>query len=152
VCIVAGSDANFARLCKAMDRVDLLDDARFTRLADRAAHSDEINGIVGEWTATLSAQEVERRCIEHDVPVATAYTAADIFADPHVAARGDLVTVDDPVLGPLRQQAPFPRRVGEPVVAPSGAPRLGAHTREVLGALLGLDDNALDQLARDGVV
>jgi crotonobetainyl-CoA:carnitine CoA-transferase CaiB-like acyl-CoA transferase len=152
VCIVAGSDANFARLCKAMDRVDLLDDPRFTRLADRAAHSDEINGIVGEWTATLPAQEVERRCIEFDVPVATAYTAADIFADPHVAARGDLVTVDDPVLGPLRQQAPFPRRVGEPVVTPSGAPRLGAHTREVFGALLGLDDDALDQLARDGVV
>ncbi|MGH2348478.1 MAG: RecX family transcriptional regulator, partial [bacterium] len=32
VCIVAGSDANFARLCKAMDRPDLLDDRRFARL------------------------------------------------------------------------------------------------------------------------
>src|SRR4051812_3609037 len=55
VCIVAGSDTNFARLCKAMDRLDLLDDARFTRLVDRAAHGDTINGIVAEWTAGLDA-------------------------------------------------------------------------------------------------
>ncbi len=50
VCIVAGSDANFARLCKAMDRPDLLDDPRFTKLADRAAHGDAINAVVSEWT------------------------------------------------------------------------------------------------------
>jgi crotonobetainyl-CoA:carnitine CoA-transferase CaiB-like acyl-CoA transferase len=33
VCIVAGSDANFARLCAAMDRTDLLDDPRWSTLA-----------------------------------------------------------------------------------------------------------------------
>ena len=87
-----------------------------------------------------------------DVPVATAYTAADIFADAHIAARGDLVTVDDPVVGPLRQQAPYPRRVGEAPPVPSGAPRLGEHTRAVLGATLGVSDDELDQLARDGVI
>jgi crotonobetainyl-CoA:carnitine CoA-transferase CaiB-like acyl-CoA transferase len=152
VCIVAGSDANFARLCTAMERTDLPTDPRFTRLADRAARSDEINGLVAQWTATLSAVEVERRCVAADVPVATAYTAADIFADAHIAARGDLVTVDDPVVGPVRQAAPFPRFVGEPAVTPTGAPRLGAHTREVLGELSGVDDTMLDRLATQGVI
>jgi crotonobetainyl-CoA:carnitine CoA-transferase CaiB-like acyl-CoA transferase len=152
VCIVAGSDANFARLCKAMDRPDLVDDPKFARLADRAAHGDEINGIVAGWTASLGAGVIEERCVACDVPVATAYTAAEIFADPHMAARGDLVTVDDPVVGPHRQQAPFPRTVGTPIVAPTGAPRLGEHTREVLGTLLGLGDAQLDDLASDGVV
>src|SRR6476660_4926033 len=138
VCIVAGSDANFARLCRAMERTELVTDPRFARLADRAARSDEINAIVAEWTSSLPAEEIERRCVASDVPVATAYTAADIFADPHMAARGDLVTVDDPVVGPVRQQAPFPRFVGEPVATPSGAPRLGAHTREVLAEIPGI--------------
>jgi crotonobetainyl-CoA:carnitine CoA-transferase CaiB-like acyl-CoA transferase len=151
VCIVAGSDANFARLCKAMDRVELADDPRFARLADRAARGDEINGIVSAWTAGLDAAAVESRCVACDVPVATAYTAADLFADPHLAARGDLVTVDDPVVGPLRQQAPYPRRVGEAPVAPTGAPRLGEHTRAVL-AELGLSDAEVDDLAAAGVV
>jgi crotonobetainyl-CoA:carnitine CoA-transferase CaiB-like acyl-CoA transferase len=152
VCIVAGSDANFSRLCKAMERLDLLEDARFAKLADRAAHGDLINGIVGEWTTTLDAREIEERCVACDVPVATAYTAADIFADPHMTARGDLVTVDDPVVGALRQQAPFPRRAGEPVETPSGAPRLGEHTREVLHEVLGISYADLDQYAEQGVI
>jgi crotonobetainyl-CoA:carnitine CoA-transferase CaiB-like acyl-CoA transferase len=152
VCIVAGSDANFTRLCKAMDRPDLLDDPRFTRLADRAAHGDEINGIVATWTAAHTAAEIEEACVASDVPVATAYSAADIFADPHFAARGDLVTVDDQVVGPMRQQAPFPRFVGEDVEVPTGAPRLGEHTREVMRDVLGLDPVDLDRLARDGVI
>jgi succinyl-CoA---D-citramalate CoA-transferase len=152
VCIVAGSDANFGRLCKAMDRLDLLDDPRFGRLADRAEHGDLINGIVAEWTATLDARAIEERCVAHDVPVATAYTAADIFADPHFDARRDLVTVDDPVAGPLRQQAPFPRRVGEIPDAPTGAPRLGEHTDEVLSELLGLPASDVDALRAKGVV
>jgi crotonobetainyl-CoA:carnitine CoA-transferase CaiB-like acyl-CoA transferase len=152
VCIVAGSDANFGRLCKAMDRLDLLDDARFGRLADRAANGDLINGIVAEWTSSLDARAIEERCVAHDVPVATAYTAADIFADPHFDARHDLVTVDDPVAGALRQQAPFPRRVGETPGSPSGAPRLGQHTDEVLTRLLGLSTADVDALRAKGIV
>ncbi len=152
VCIVAGSDANFSRLCKAMERPDLLDDARFTKLADRAAHGDLINGIVAEWTASLDARDIEERCVACDVPVATAYTAADIFADPHMQRRGDIVTVDDPVAGPLRQQAPFPRRAGAAVEAPAGAPRLGEHTREVLHDVLGLSYAELDRYAEQGVI
>jgi len=152
VCIVAGGDANFARLCKAMDRPELLDDPRFTKLANRAAHNDEINAIVSEWTSSLPATEVEARCIEMDVPVATAYTAADIYADEHFIARGDLITVDDPVAGPLRQQAPYPRRVGEPVPVPTGAPRLGEHTDEVLVEWLGLSPDDLGDLRAGGVV
>jgi formyl-CoA transferase len=152
VCIVAGGDANFARLCKAMERPDLLDDPRFTKLADRAAHGDEINAIVTDWTRARSAAEIEDACIACDVPVATAYTAADMFMDSHFAARGDLVEVDDPIAGPMRQQAPFPRFAGETPAAPSGAPRLGEHTRDVLSSALGLSDSELDALRTDGVI
>ena len=58
----------------------------------------------------------------------TAYSAADIFDDPHMAARGDLVAVEDPVVGPIRQQAPFPRFVGHPAPVPTGAPGSGRTT------------------------
>lgn len=152
VCIVAGSDANFGRLCRAMGRPELADDARFATLAERAARGGEINGIVADWAATLDAAEIERRCVAHDVPVGTAYSAADIFADPHMAARGDLVTVDDTVIGPVRQQAPFPRLGQGPPAAPAGAPRLGEHNREVWCDLVGLSADELAALEAGGVV
>jgi formyl-CoA transferase len=150
VCIVAGSDANFARLCAAMDRPDLLEGGRWSSLAARAEGADEINGIVEAWTSERTAGEVEAACIAHGVPVAPAYTAEDIARDPHMAERGDLVPVADPVLGPVVQQAPFPRYDGEDRPAPAGAPRLGEHNDEVWGPLVGAE--ALERLRADGVV
>ncbi len=152
ICIVAGSDANFARLCAAMEREDLVTDPRFAKLADRAARGDEINGLVADWTRTLDAVEIERRCVEHDVPVATAYSAREIFADAHIAARGDLVSIDDPVIGPIRQQAPYPRFAGEAASVPNGAPRLGEHTDAVLHEMLDLSAEEIAALRASGAV
>jgi crotonobetainyl-CoA:carnitine CoA-transferase CaiB-like acyl-CoA transferase len=135
-----------------MDRDDLLGDDRFSTPSARADNNEAINGLVADWVAGLDAVEVERRCVEHDVPVGTAYDAADLAADEHVRARGDLVTVDDPVAGPVLQQASFPRLVGEEPPPPTGAPRLGEHTDEVLGGLLGLSDRELAALRADGVI
>jgi crotonobetainyl-CoA:carnitine CoA-transferase CaiB-like acyl-CoA transferase len=152
VCIVAGSDANFSRLCAAMERPDLASDPRFATLAERAARGDEINGLVAAWTSGLTAEQVTQRCVEHDVPVGTAYSAADIFGDPHMSARGDLVSVDDPVLGPVRQQAPFPRLTRRPTPVPAGAPRLGEHNEEVWCGVVGLSQDELADLVTLGIV
>ncbi len=152
VCIVAGSDANFGRLCAAMARPDLARDPRFVTLAERAARGDEINGIVASWTSELTVEEITARCVEHDVPVGTAYSAADIFADPHMAARGDLVSVEDPVIGAVRQQAPFPRLTKNPAPVPTGAPRLGEHNRDVWCGIVGLSEAELAELTARGVL
>ncbi|MGZ4729972.1 MAG: CaiB/BaiF CoA transferase family protein [Acidimicrobiales bacterium] len=150
VCIVAGSDANFGRLCTAMDRPDLAADPAWSSLAKRAARADEINGIVADWTSSRTAAEVEAACIACDVPVGLAYTAADIAADPHMIFREDLVAIDDPVLGAVQQQAPFPRFQGEERPVPTGAPRLGADNDEVWGSLVGPDE--VERLRSDHII
>ena len=55
VCVVAGSDTNFRRLCKAMGRPELSSDPRFATLAQRAAAGDELNGLVSAWTSSMTA-------------------------------------------------------------------------------------------------
>jgi crotonobetainyl-CoA:carnitine CoA-transferase CaiB-like acyl-CoA transferase len=152
VCIVAGSDTNFSRLCTAMERPDLAHDPRWSTLAKRAAGSDELNGIVAAWARGLVADEVEARCIEHGVPVGTIYDANDILADPHMRARGDLVTVDDPVAGPLLQQAPFPRLDGRVPMAPAPAPLLGQHNHEVWCDLVGLSAAEIADAISEGTI
>jgi len=152
VCIVAGSDANFRRLCKAMDRMDLFEDPRYATLADRARNADSINAAVAQWTMSQTAEEVTAACVASDVPVATAYTAREICEDPHMASRGDLVEVQDPIAGRVLQQAPFPSLVGEDRPVPEGAPALGAHNAEVWCEMVGITPDDLARLQEEGVV
>jgi crotonobetainyl-CoA:carnitine CoA-transferase CaiB-like acyl-CoA transferase len=148
VCIVAGADANFRRLCQAMERPDLLADPRYETAASRAENGEDINMEVALWVKGLDAAEVEKRCVDNGVPVAPVLDVEGIFADPQIEFRGDLVSID----GPIRQQAPFPRVGKGPRAAPAGAPRLGEHTRDVLHGLCALDHTELDRLAEAGVI
>jgi crotonobetainyl-CoA:carnitine CoA-transferase CaiB-like acyl-CoA transferase len=152
ICIVAGADANFHRLCEVMGRPDLAAHPDYNTASARAANGDAINAEVARWVHGLTAKEVEDRCIRGGVPVAPILDVAGIFADPQVIARGDLAVVDDPVVGPIRQQAPFPRLGGAPRPTPAGAPRLGEHTRAVLSELCDLDESDLDRLTEAGTI
>ena len=152
VCIIAAGDGLFPRLCRALGREDLLRDPRFATMATRAAHGDEINGIVATWCRERTAAEIQDVLERHEVPFGVAYSVRDIFTDPHIAARGDIVTVDDPVIGPVRMQGVYPRFSRTPGATPSGAPELGAHNDEVYGGLLGLSADERAALRRDGVI
>jgi crotonobetainyl-CoA:carnitine CoA-transferase CaiB-like acyl-CoA transferase len=152
VCIIAAGDGLFPRLARAMGRDDLLDEPRFKTMALRAQHGDEINGIVADWVRERMSREVQDVLEAHEVPFGVAYSVADIFADPHVQARGDIETVTDPMIGPVRMQGVYPRFSRTPGAIRSGAPVLGAHNDEVFGELLGLDADARDALRRDGVI
>ena len=152
VCIVAAGDGLFPRLARAMGREDLLADPRFTTLALRAEHGDVINAIVADWCRSRTAAEIADILVRHDVPFGVAYSAADIFADPHIAAREDLVAVDDPVIGPVRMQGVYPRFSRTPGAIRGGAPRPGEHNADVYGELLGLSAADLRALERDGVI
>ena len=152
VCIVAVRQSVFGRLCEAMGRPELMTDERFDSSAARLRNRDEINEIVTAWTTGLDAATIEERCLDRNVPVGIVYDVADISSDEHVRARGDVYTVDDPVIGPVRQQAPFPRfNDGLPPV-PAGAPRLGQHTDEVLSSLLGLSGAEITALREGSVI
>jgi crotonobetainyl-CoA:carnitine CoA-transferase CaiB-like acyl-CoA transferase len=152
VCIIAAGDSLFPRLARALGREDLPDDPRFTTMALRAEHGDEINAIVAAWCRERTSREIQDVLEAHEVPFGVAYSVADVFADPHVEARGDIVTVDDPVIGPVRMQGVYPRFSRTPGEIRSGAPRLGAHNDEVYGGLLGLSDEERAALARNGVI
>ena len=152
VCIIAAGDGLFPRLARALGREELLADPRFATMAKRAEHGDEINGIVAAWCRERTAREIADVLERNDVPFGFACSVADIFADPHVDARGSITSVDDPVIGPVRMQGVYPRFSRTPGAVRSGAPKLGAHNEEVYRGLLGLTADEIDELRRDGVI
>lgn len=150
--IVGGSDANFARLVRAMNRPELLIDPRFATSAARVERSGEINDLVAGWVRDRTADEVERQCASSGTPFGRVAHAGELLDDPHFLARGDFVLVDDPAVGAHRQQAPHPRVDGERVDAVRPAPLLGQHNREVWCDDLGLEPHRLDELEAKGIV
>jgi len=152
VSLIAAGDGLFPRLAEVIGRTDLLEDSRFRTLAARVENSDEINQIVSDWCATKTADEIEALALAGDVPFARTMSVADICADPHIEERGDIETVDDPVLGPVKMQGVYPRLSRTPGAVRSGAPRLGEHNAEVYGGLLGMSAEEIAGLERGGVI
>ena len=150
---VQGSQTNsFRRLCLAMDRSDLLDDVRFNTRIERAKHGDEIDALVGAWVAGRGYAEMADIFDAGDVTYTRIYDMADIFADPHYAARGMLAKVPDAELGEVTVPAPVPRLSRTPGTIRRSGGRIGLDTVQVLSELAGLTAEEITQLEADKVV
>jgi crotonobetainyl-CoA:carnitine CoA-transferase CaiB-like acyl-CoA transferase len=112
---------------------------------------EDLRPVVEQWIGARAAASAVRELDAARVPAAIVASAPDIVSDAHIAARGDLVTVDDPATGRVQQQAPFPRLSSsvEPVMP---APALGQHNGEVWCDELGVTQDELVELRVDGVV
>ena len=142
----------FARICRAIDRDDLLADARFADNAARIRHLEALDRVIADWCASLPFAELAARLDREDVPYSKVYSIADLQADPHMQARGVFIDLPDEQLGSVPAPAPVPRFVGRQGVRPfATGPRTGQHNREVYGEL-GLDDTELEALRETGVI
>jgi len=126
--------------------------AKFARVRDRVQNADELDGLVADWIAAHERDEVVERFLDARIPVAPVNDVASIVADPHVVARGDVVVVDDPELGPVQMVAPAPRLSATPAEIRWAGPALGAHNDEVYLEWLGLDDGDVTKLREAGVI
>lgn len=148
--IAAPGDGIFRRLAKVMGREDLPADPRFATLVARSKNEAELDGIIAAWSQTLSLDELEARLHAADVPASRAFTLADIYADPHFAARQMLVRVPDPNLGSTIQAGVAPRLSATPGAIRWSGRETGADTRGVLRELGGLADAEIDRLVAEG--
>jgi crotonobetainyl-CoA:carnitine CoA-transferase CaiB-like acyl-CoA transferase len=76
-----------------------------------------------------------------------------MLEDPHYAAREALIEVDSARWGKVTMQNVTPKLSGTPGgVRWPGPDRLGEHTDEVLGDLLDMTSEQIEQLRQQGVV
>lgn len=151
VAIAAATQGQWVELCRIMERPDLLADARFANNAERVRNRDSVYREITPWAAARTKQEV-MAALGGSVPAGPVNTAADIFSDPHAAARGMLVEVEHPGCDTPKTIVGSPVHMTEtPPGVRSPAPILGQHTDEVLAAL-GYDEAARGRMKAAGVV
>lgn len=139
VAIACTSDKMFARLAEgAMDRPELASDSAYGLKQKRLEAREEVDQIVGEWTASMPRDELIEKALAADVPIGALNNVEDIFADPHFKARGNLVTLVDPEIGEVTVPGVIPRLSETPGRIENLGPALGNMTEQVLHELLGL--------------
>lgn len=151
VALSASTPASAAALLTGLGLGSMLDDPRFATNDARVKHSVLVDRALAEAIGARTLDEMQRLFEKADLTASPVYDIADITRDPHVVARGILLDVADPELGSVRMVAPTPRLTATPAAVAWPGPALGAHNREVYGAL-GIDDAELQGLQRDGVI
>ena len=140
------------RFCEVMERSDLIDDERSATSPARAQNHGFLDPIISEFMATMTRDEAVGKFNAHGVPVAPVYTAEDVFADPHIEARGMLMPIDDPEVGTYRFARTAPMLEENAELPRNPAPARGQHTREILEGLLDYSSSEVDALRDHGVV
>ena len=150
IAMAASSDAVFKRLAAVMDQPELSADPRFVGAIDRVHNQDTLDGIIGEWTSGFVLNELEPLLHARDVPASRVFTMADIFRDPHFAARGTITHAPDPVLGSIAMPAPAPRLSCTPGEVRHAGGDVGADTVDVLRTIGHMSEDEITALLDSG--
>jgi crotonobetainyl-CoA:carnitine CoA-transferase CaiB-like acyl-CoA transferase len=150
---MSGSAPTIAmRALRAVGRADLTTDPRFAEPQQRLRNAAEIDRIMADWIGQRTLADAMAAFEEAEVAAAPVYDAAQLLADPQLAAREAYPTVPDPELGAMRVQAPVPRFSDTPGRITHLGPALGEHNEQVYRDLLGLDQQRLGELRSAGVI
>ncbi len=128
-----------------------IDDPSLATLAARREREDEVERAVSAWTGTLSKHAVTEACLAAGVPAGPMLTSGEQLQDPHLAARGYLVELDQPPIGEMTFEGSAFTATGMAGADIRPAPGLGEHTREII-AELGLAPAAIDDLIARGIL
>jgi formyl-CoA transferase len=152
VLIAANQDTVFRRLAEAMGQPELATDERYATHTARGQRQTELDDLIAEWTRTRTADDLVAHLIEFGVPVGKVYRAPEMIDDPHFKARQAIVSVAHPEFGEFPMQNVAPRLSETPGEVKWVGPELGQHNDEVLGDVLGLDEEERAALRAEGII
>ena len=149
-----GAPQLWARLCEAMKRPDLADDPRFSTPMLRRQNWPALRELIVAWLQDLGTRERALDALRAArVPASPVLTPLDVAAHPHLEARQAFPEVPHPARGKVRVTATPFQVDGRPIRPSAGAPyRIGEHTRQVLGEVLGYERARIEDLARSGAI
>jgi crotonobetainyl-CoA:carnitine CoA-transferase CaiB-like acyl-CoA transferase len=146
------SDKVWLRLCESLGQGHLAADTRYSNNAGRRANRDALVATVQETLLTKSFEEWEAIFVPAGVPIGAINTIDQVVAHPQVKARGTLVECTHPQAGSIRVVGPVARLSDTPGTIRTSSPLLGQHTDSILRSQLGLTDEDIVQLRREGVI
>jgi crotonobetainyl-CoA:carnitine CoA-transferase CaiB-like acyl-CoA transferase len=152
IAIACTNDRMFERLVtRAMKRPELLAD--FQSVDARLSRRVELDALVQRWVAEHDAAEALALLERAEVPSSPLNSVRELFADPHMQARENIVSATSPLGTLIRMAGIVPKLSLTPgAVDGLGPQEPGAHNDEIYGGRLGLGRDELAGLRARGVI
>jgi crotonobetainyl-CoA:carnitine CoA-transferase CaiB-like acyl-CoA transferase len=151
--ITAGalSDDEWAGMCRALNREELIDDSRFKTARDRAVNAVERREIIAAELEKWTAKEILARLLANDVPSAPVLSRFELLSDPQVRENHILEDHDSPLLGRVRQPRPAARFDRTPSTIRKLAPTLGQDNEAILSEI-GYSRDEVERLKQNRIL
>ena len=151
ITIVGTGDPIFQRICKAMNREDLLSDPRFSNNKQRTQNLVELDQELAAWCRQHTMEFVVQRLNEYEAPYGCVNSIEDFAADPHFISRNALIDLPDDDLGSVKAPCIVPRFIGSDLAIPKTGPHRGQDNDQFYSSL-GLSSEQIDKLRGSKVI
>ena len=152
ICIIA-LQPQWANVCRAIGRPELVDDPRYDSNEKRVAVADEVIALVQQWLDAQTSDDNIMAVLERErVPCAPVLKISEVANHPHMRGRGTVRTVHDAKLGDVLMPGMPLRFSGFEHNQELTAASLGEHNDHVLGEILGYDAARIASLNASGVL
>ncbi len=147
-----GNDPTFAKFCRNFGIAHLLDDARFATNAARVGNRQLVTDTLAETMRSQPTAWWIERLEALQIGCGPINTLSQVFADPQVSARNNLIEMTHVSGAPMKLIANPVRLSETPADYRIAPPALGQHTDEVLTDRLGLGAEDLDKLRAKNII
>lgn len=132
ICMMVLTDKQWRTFFAAVGMPEVMEDQRFTTVANRTGNLVALYEIVARVFSTRGTDEWVHHLEQADIPVARIETMESLVANPHVEAVGFLDTIEHPTEGAIRSITRTSTWSGTQPGLTRHTPRLGEHSREIL--------------------
>jgi CoA:oxalate CoA-transferase len=152
VALRGGTNDQWPLFCAAIDRVDIIDDPRFTDGWLRTQNYKELEPVLSAVFLTRTTQQWMAELEKAGIPCGPVNNIAEAAADPQVKERGMIAEISRTDVGKFKVvNAPF-KFSRTPSKARGFAPELGQDTEEVLHGLLNIRRKEIEKLKQSGII
>jgi len=152
IAIAVANQKLWINFCKAVGKVEWIDDPRFESNPRRVENREVLLPMVAEVMKQKTCDEWVDLFVKEAIPCGPVNNMENLFADPQVLHRNMVAEVPHPTIGTLRLGGIPVKYAATPLSIERPPPLLGEHTDEILAQVLQLPASEIDALKAEGVV
>lgn len=151
VSIAVLCDTEWDSLCHVMGKPEWTGDEKYAGFNERKKHENELDRMIGEWTKTLSAKEVESLLQKAGIAAGVVESTKDLFEDEQLKHRQHFRRLNHPTMGPTHFDS-HPFRLSKSPDQMKPAPLYGQDNVYILKEILHMTDDDVSDLMAEGVL